>query len=116
MSEQGEILDTGHGRRHVRVRGHADWKPRPWTVALLEQVQAVLREYAAYLPLTLRQVFYRLVGAHGYDKTEQAYDRLGEALNRARRAGMIPWEALRDDGFAPVHPYIRGRRRRARTG
>src|SRR6266568_9278170 len=44
-------------------------------------------------------MFYRLVGAYHYDKTEQAYSRLGEALNRARRAGMIPWAAIRDDGF-----------------
>jgi len=29
-------------------------------------------------PLTIRQIFDRLVGAHGYEKTEQAYDRLIE--------------------------------------
>lgn len=83
----------------VRARGMAAWRPQSHTIALLEEVRAILEEYAEHLPLTLRQVFYRLVGVHGYDKTEQAYGRLGEALNRARRAGIIPWTAIRDDGW-----------------
>ena len=72
----------------TRVRGLAPWQPQRATIDLLDKVQAVLVEYAQYLPLTIRQIFYRLVGAHGYDKTEQAYSRLGEHLNRARRAGL----------------------------
>jgi hypothetical protein len=67
-------------------------------------VQAVLDEYSAYLPLTVRQIFYRLVSVHGYEKTERAYDRLGEHLNRARRAGLIPFEAIRDDGITVAEP------------
>lgn len=87
-------------RRKTRPRGFAAWHPRPETVALLDQVRAVLDEYQAHLPLTIRQVFYRLVGAHGYDKTEQAYSRLCETIGRARRAGFIPFRAIRDDGGA----------------
>ncbi len=89
-----------------RVRGLAPWHPQRATLALLDTVQAVLIEYAAYLPLTLRQVFYRLVGAHGYDKTELAYSRLGEHLNRARRAGLIEFSAIRDDGITLVEPLM----------
>ena len=77
-------------RGKTRPRGFIDWKPHAATLALLDQVQSVLDEYAAYLPLTIRQAFYRLVGAHSYEKTEQAYERLGDALNRARRAKLIP--------------------------
>lgn len=84
----------------TRVRGFAPWRPRPEAVALLLQVLAVLDEYADLLPLTLRQVFYRLVGTRGYEKTERAYKRLGELLNRARRAGEVPFDAIRDDGVA----------------
>jgi len=47
---------------------------------------------------TTRQIFYRLVGSLGYEKTEQANERLGEHLSRARRAGVIAWDAIRDDG------------------
>ena len=82
----------------ARARGLAPWRPRAKSLALLERVNTVLREYVEHLPLTIRQIFYRLVGAHGYDKTEKAYDRLGEMLNRARRAGFVRFDAIRDDG------------------
>lgn len=84
--------------RKTRPRGFAPWTPRPDTLALVAQVQAVLDEYAEHLPLTIRQVFYRLVGAHGFDKTERAYSRLCEAVNRARRAGLLSFSDFRDDG------------------
>jgi hypothetical protein len=75
------------------------WTPRPETHALLDTIAAVLADYAAQLPLTLRQLFYVLVGRHGYEKTEGAYGRLGETLNKARRAEFVAMDAIRDDGF-----------------
>lgn len=82
----------------TRVRGLAAWRPTAKTRALLEQVNAVLVEYAEHLPLTCRQVFYRLVGRYDYHKDELAYNRLLEMMNRARRAGLVPFESIRDDG------------------
>ena len=64
----------------------------------------MLDEYHDHLPLTARQIFYRLVGAHGYDKTERAYDRFTEHLGMARRAGIIAPEAIRDDGVTIDRP------------
>jgi hypothetical protein len=96
----------GARRRRTRVRGFAPWRPHDETLQLLELVRAVLVEYAEYLPLTLRQVFYRLVGAHGYAKSEQAYERLGETLNRARRARLISMDAIRDDGGTIITPNM----------
>ncbi len=90
---------TGHQYTSTRVRGLAPWNPKAATMAVLHSVNTVLEEYRTYLPMTARQVFYRLVGAHGYDKTERAYSRLLEYLNRGRRAGLIPWSSIRDDGF-----------------
>ena len=87
-----------------RVRVLAGWNPQGRTRLLLEQVREVLEEQRAHLPLTCRQVFYRLVGAYLYEKTEQAYDRLLETLNRARRAGLIPFDAIRDDGVTERAP------------
>lgn len=89
---------TGRTYTVTRPRGFAPWRPRRDTLGLLDTIRGVLAEYGDQLPLTARQVFYRLVGAHGYDKTEAAYDRLCETLSRARRAGLIPFAALRDDG------------------
>ena len=94
----------GAERRKTRARGFAPWNPQAPAQTLLVQVQAVLAEYAAYLPITCRQVFYRLVGAHQFDKTERAYERLCETLNRARRAGLIPMDAIRDDGGHRIVP------------
>jgi len=96
----------GAERVRPRARGFADWSPRAETLALLARVNAVLGEYADHLPLTLRQIFYRLVGAHGYEKTEQAYERLGEHLVRARRARLIPMAAIRDDGGTVIRPTM----------
>lgn len=85
-----------------RPRGFAPWRPQAKTQALLEQVQAVLTTYRELLPLTGRQIFYRLVATTGYAKTEQSYKSLLEHLNRARRAGIIPMESIRDDGATVV--------------
>lgn len=85
-----------NGRR--RPRGYADWSPHAPTRALLADVEDVLDRYQDHLPLTIRQVYYALVGSERLEKTEQAYARLGEHLNRARRAGLIGFDAIRDDG------------------
>jgi hypothetical protein len=57
-----------------------------------------------YLPLTIRQIFYRLVGVHDYEKTERGYKRLCEHLNRARRARIVAMDAIRDDSGAILAP------------
>lgn len=97
---------TGREYRHTRPRGCAAWNPHAKTRATLEHVRDVLEEYNEHLPLTARQVFYRLVGARGYPKTENGYSALLDILSRARRAGLVPWDAIRDDGAttaAPAH-------------
>ena len=70
----------GAQRKATRPRGFVPWRPQRPTIELIEQVRIILLEYDQYLPLTLRQVFYRLVGAHGFEKTEQSYSRLCEVL------------------------------------
>src|SRR5262245_44516273 len=93
------------GRQYVktRVRGCAPWNPKPETLDVVKRVQEIIAEYAQ--ELTIRQIFYRLVGKYSYEKTERAYDKLGEYLNRARRAGLLNWESFRDDGdIVPVIP------------
>jgi hypothetical protein len=86
------------GERLLPVGFISKWDPRPETVLLLDQVKAVLELYEHLLPLTLRQIFYRLVGAHDYEKSEKAYNRLKAKLILARRAQIIPMTAIRDDG------------------
>jgi hypothetical protein len=61
-----EAISLLGGATRTRTRGFAPWSPRGATLQLLEQVRAVLGEYEDYLPLTIRQIFYRLAGAHNY--------------------------------------------------
>lgn len=91
-----------------RARGLAPWKPEAATLAVVDDVKAVLSEYRAHLPLTLRQVFYRLVATRDFEKTERSYKRLGEILNRARRAGFVRFEDIRDDGVVVARPKAWG--------
>ena len=92
-----------------RAKGYAPWRPQRKTKIVLGHVDEVLAEYRAYLPLTVRQIFYRLVGAHGFPKTEKAYDRLGEYLVRARRAGLVSFEDIRDDSASVMaHLHFNG--------
>src|SRR5215212_7075891 len=91
--------------KRTRAKGYADWRPQDKTLVLVGAVRAILEEYQAHLPLTIRQVFYRLVGVYGYPKDENAYERLCNALNRARRAGMIAFEDLRDDGISVMQGH-----------
>jgi len=91
-------------RKTGRARGYiTNYRPQAKTRDLLDQAQAVLEEYRAYWPLTCRQVFYRLVGAHGYDKSESAYGRLCHHLANARRGRLITFDAIRDDGVSTYH-------------
>jgi hypothetical protein len=75
------------------------WQPKGRNVDLLAQVEDVLDQYDEHLPLTLRQIFYRLVALYAYEKTELAYKRLGDLLSNARRARVVDMDAIRDDGF-----------------
>lgn len=105
----------------ARPKGFAVWNPQAKTRDVLEQVNEVLDDYSDNLPLTVRQIFYRLVGQYGFDKTEQAYNRLTEYIVRARRSGMIRFDAIRDDGtinsvpltYADVADFWRSTRSRA---
>ena len=85
---------TGKGR----VKGYAEWNPHKKTRVIMAQVKEILAEYYDELPLTARQIFYRLVGKYGYPKTENAAESLNNWLVRARRSRMIDFDSIRDDG------------------
>jgi hypothetical protein len=84
----------------TRAKGFATWKPHAKTEILVGDVERVLDEYRDYLPLTIRQIFYRLVGL-GYPKTEKFYkNKVIDVCNRGRRSGRFPFYAIRDDGVS----------------
>ena len=80
-----------------RPRGPiADWRPRPSTRALIADVLAILDEFRDYWPLSVRAVYYRLLGTGRYAKGAGLADRVSEHVSNARRAGVIEWEAIAD--------------------
>ena len=89
--------------RKTRPRGYIEtYSPQAKTRELLNSVIDVLNEYQDHWPLTIRQVYYRLVGAHGHPKTEAFYGTLCHHVANARRARLIPFDAIRDDGVTTV--------------
>ena len=87
-------------RSRTRPRGFIKWAPRGERQGLVDKVAKIIEDYLDILPLTLRQVFYIRVSHHGFDKTERAYrNQLVETVNLARRARLVPMDAIRDDGF-----------------
>ncbi len=96
-------ITAGRENGHRRPKGYdLGYSPHGGTRAILDEVDEVLEEYQDHLPLSVRQIFYRLVGRYEYPKTEQAYAGLTEKLVRARRAKLIPFDAIRDDGIVRI--------------
>jgi hypothetical protein len=94
---------TASRKTQTRNRGYiADYRPQAKTEMLLADVEAVLRQYRAHWPLTVRQIFYRLVAAHGYPKDEGFYGKVCHHISNARRARRVDFSAIRDDGVT-VH-------------
>jgi hypothetical protein len=89
-----------------KVLGLEEYNPYSSRRRLLDHVRVVLRTYASLLPLTVRQIYYRLVATHDeYPKEQKFYAKLVDTLARARRGGLIKWSAIRDDG---VSSYLHG--------
>ncbi len=69
----------------------------------LDTVNAVVDSLRDYWPVTLRQVYYRLVAAGAIANNRNSYGKLSRILTRARLDGLTPWEALEDRSRARLH-------------
>lgn len=79
-------------------RGYIDWRPSGKTKRKLAVVNDVLETYREHLPLTLRQIFYILVARMVIEKTKKEYANLSYMLCKARRARLIPFAQIHDQG------------------
>jgi hypothetical protein len=79
-------------------RGYITWRPNCRTGAKLDAVLDVLATYHDQLPLTLRQLYYVLVAKRVIEKTKREYGNLGYLVSKARRARIIPFEHIHDQG------------------
>lgn len=80
----------------TRPKGYMDWSPNDRSREIIAQVRSVIA--ASRYAVSVRFIFYRLVGNYGYPKTERDYKNLAELLVKARRAQMIPFGAISDTG------------------
>lgn len=62
----------------------------------LNKVTAILEELKDYKPLTLRQVYYQLVGKGYIENKVSQYGMLSKLLKYARIEGLIDWEDIED--------------------
>ena len=86
------------------ILGLAPYTPYGKRRMLIDHVHGVLDDYAGSLPLTVRQIYYRLVATHShYPKDQKFYRQLVDTIARARRGGLINLEATRDDGIVQRH-------------
>jgi len=63
------------------------------TEILIDEAYKVL---ASHHPMTLRQVFYRLVAAQVIENRQNRYKSLSRVLVKGRQDGTIPWEWIED--------------------
>jgi len=72
-----------------------DWRPHKDTQTHLEQIDAVLDEYAGY-QVSARQIFYRLVARNFLPNTYSAYLKNNRVVRNGRLAGLIDWDRIED--------------------
>jgi hypothetical protein len=67
------------------------------TLALIEQANTILDEYAAQgFTMTLRQLFYQFVARDLIENTYANYKLVGRTVSDARLAGLIDWDSIED--------------------
>jgi hypothetical protein len=73
------------------------------TTRLISAAQRIL---AVEQPMTLRQLFYRLVSTGEIQNTRADYQRLSSITSRARERGEIPFEYIVDRSRPEYAPYV----------
>lgn len=76
-------------------------KRRQWSWTKLqntraEQVLAVVNEIEDYWPLTLRQIYYRLVSAGHIENKDSDYKQLSRLIKQMRVDEKLPWDVMTD--------------------
>jgi len=98
------VVPAGRKNGPPPLRGYAPWRPQARARDTLGHVEDVFERYADHLPLTARQIFYSLVAGGHLDKTEAGYDHLCDVLIRGRRARLVDFKDIRDDGASVITP------------
>lgn len=72
---------------------------RKGTLALIQVANEILTDLQSDgLSVSLRQLYYQLVSRNLIPNKQAEYKRLGATVSKARRAGLIDWDAIVDRG------------------
>jgi len=90
------------------------WSWTPFQIDKLDKVKVILDELIDYKPLTLRQVYYQLVGKGFIENTRSAYQGLSQLLKWSRLDNRISWNDIEDrvrayhdhNGWVDTDQYI----------
>lgn len=67
------------------------------THALLDAIDKILARYSAKgMPMTVRQLYYRLVTTNTIENSIKSYKRLVKIVTDGRMAGLLDWDAIED--------------------
>jgi hypothetical protein len=69
---------------------------RQSTIDIIRAAQAVLEGYGPSASLTIRQLYYQLVVAKVLPNSQSSYKKVGRAMVKARKEGLIPWGRIED--------------------
>lgn len=76
---------------------YKDKKFRAERLELIRIANGIIAQYRAQgFDLTLRQLYYQLVARGIIENTERSYKNTGTAIDDARMAGLMDWEAIVD--------------------
>lgn len=75
------------------MKNHRYKFPYSNDMELAEKINSILTEYD--VPLTLRQIYYRLV-ALGLENTQKTYKNLSGKLSKLRKQGKVSWDKIVD--------------------
>lgn len=74
-----------------------DWRPQRKTVEELDHATRICGEYLeAGFSLTVRQLFYQMVGRGHIENSQASYRRLVSIATNAREAGSLDWDVIVD--------------------
>ena len=67
------------------------------TLAIIDKANEIVEQYQAQgFSLTLRQLYYQFVARGILANNEKNYNKLGNIVSDARRAGMLDWQSIED--------------------
>jgi hypothetical protein len=81
---------------HFEKTDRQKWSWTSKRIDQADQVKEVIDELREYWPLTLRQIYYRLVAAGTRANTRSQYNDLSKLIKHMRLDGFISWKVLED--------------------